>query len=73
MKDFRDEQKTILVQNYIDKIKSKLNPNNFQQLITQKLGAAFLRYIPLDFLLKDPIFNDNSVIRNVFVFCLVFI
>ncbi|CAF0812715.1 unnamed protein product [Rotaria sordida] len=63
--DFSDEQKTILVQNYIDKIKNKLNPNNFQQLITQKLGASFLRYLPLNFLLKNPIFNDNSVIRNV--------
>ncbi|CAF1022731.1 unnamed protein product [Rotaria sp. Silwood1] len=66
--DFSDGQKSILVQNYIDKIKNKLNPNNFQQLITQKLGASFLRYLPLDFLLKNPIFNDNSVIRNVATF-----
>ncbi|CAF2351851.1 unnamed protein product [Rotaria sp. Silwood2] len=67
-RDFSDEQKSILVQNYIDKIKDKLNPANFQQLITQKLGASFLRYLPLDFLLKNPIFNDNSVIRNVATF-----
>lgn len=63
--DFSDDQKTILVQNYIDRIKTKLDPNNFQELITQKLGASFLRYLPLDFLLKSSIFNDNSVIRNV--------
>ncbi|CAF4341608.1 unnamed protein product, partial [Adineta steineri] len=63
--DFSDEQKTILVQNYINRIKSKLNPSNFQQLITEKLGASFLRYLPIDFLAKDPIFNDNSVIRNI--------
>jgi len=65
-----DEQKTILVQNYIDRTKSKLNASNFQELITQKLGASFLRYLPINFLLKDPIFNDNSVIRNMFVFLL---
>jgi len=64
-KDFNDEQKTIIVENYIDKIKTKLNPSNFQQLITQSLGASFLRYVPLEFILKDPIFNDNNVIRNV--------
>ena len=58
------------MQNYIDKIKGKLNANNFQQLITQKLGASFLRYLPLNFLLNDPIFNDNSVVRNAFVLVL---
>ncbi|CAM4889254.1 unnamed protein product [Rotaria socialis] len=63
--DFSDGQKSILVQNYIDKIKTKLNPANFQQLITQRLGASFLRYLPLDFLLNNSIFNDNGVIRNV--------
>ncbi|CAF3972100.1 unnamed protein product, partial [Rotaria magnacalcarata] len=63
--DFSDDQKSILVQSYINKIKTKLNPANFQQLITQRLGASFLRYLPLDFLLNDSIFNDNSVIRNV--------
>lgn len=45
-----------------------MNQSNFQELITQKLGASFLRYLPLNFLLKDSIFNDNGVIRNVFVF-----
>ncbi|UJR27835.1 hypothetical protein I4U23_009101 [Adineta vaga] len=64
-KDFSDEQKTILVQNYINRIKTKLNSSNFQQLITEKLGASFLRHLPIDFLSKDEIFNDNNVIRNI--------
>jgi hypothetical protein len=55
------------VQNYINRIKSKLNANNFQQLITEKLGASFLRYLPIEFLAKDAIFDDASVIRNAFV------
>lgn len=67
LQDFSDEQKTILVQNYISRIKSKLTPSNFQQLITAKLGASFLGNLPSDFLAKDPIFDDGSVIRNVFV------
>ncbi|CAF1147413.1 unnamed protein product, partial [Adineta ricciae] len=63
--DFSDEQKSILVQNYINRVKTKLNATNFQQLITEKLGASFLRYLPIDFLAQDAIFNENIVIRNI--------
>ncbi|CAF1424938.1 unnamed protein product [Didymodactylos carnosus] len=61
---YNEEQKSTFVRNYISKIKNKLNPANFRQLITEKLGLGFLKYLPLDFLLKNNIFNDNNVLRD---------
>ncbi|CAF1142738.1 unnamed protein product, partial [Didymodactylos carnosus] len=62
---YNEEQKSTFVRNYISKIKNKLNPTNFRQLITEKLGLGFLKYLPLDFLLKNNIFNNNNVLRDV--------
>ncbi|CAF1155325.1 unnamed protein product, partial [Didymodactylos carnosus] len=62
---YNDEQKSTFVKHYISKINNKLNPTNFHQLIIENLGMGLVGYLPLDFIVKNNIFNDNNVLRDI--------